>query len=525
MICHPGILVPFRPSKSTTDTAVVRAHAYGQWLSNAPDVPREFGYVSANQRYQPTPEERAQLQAVRPSLNKRWRGIERDLAAGNESRARRKAGLLMGSKSLAYWAAYHVLRKSRPAQRGTLSVAALVALARDLNTSGGKVIARARSKSDGGHRLTYAYSLVDRTRQVILAKSLGMTVRFHRRQTGVAGRGVHHAVREVRELIKTGKYTSAIELDIQDFFGSVDARWIAEEFRLPPRVQREVLTNQGKEERGEIIPRDLMSITYINRNRTKIQSLPQGASSSSIFAISLLRTVMEDFEREHPEVAIVSNCDNFLLMAPNRKTLEAARTSLISMCAEHPAGRLLVRPKSQLRRISDGIDYLGYRFVKRKGQPVVQAVPARVKRYRWIFGALVREIENPSGYGTSRDERIALAAIFARENLPNLKLATDDFFDLLSHSVNQLRHHVTNREVKLLIKFDERNLPHEEDSIENSLGAGTRRWRRNVMKWGGMHDVDHLTLHYAQRCQQRVASMTPGLGLIVPRSPTAHIPR
>lgn len=483
------------------DTAVVRAR------SRAPhDRPRGVSRRRACvDRYELSSEESERGRRVSAVVQKAWRRIEHLRSAGKCRLAKRKARTLMGSKSLSYWAALKILKDSYPNERVGLSVETLAERARDFSISDDARI-QLLAKSNGGHRAIVAFTLTDRVRQLVLQKSLGLLVEHHPNQTGVQGKGTTHAVEMVRRFIRSGKFTFGLEIDISDFFGSIDCAWVARHYGISRRVAREVLSIEGKLERRQIHTRDRHSEQYIDTHISRMPNLPQGASSSPIFAYGLLQSLMVDFERCHPEVALVSNCDNFLLMAPSRQVMESARTTLIRMLAEHPAGTFMARATSPIRRLADGIEYLGSRFSSRKGQPIVQARKERLQAFRRRFSLLVKEIDRPTIRGLTMDGRLEEAVQYARHNLPQFKLATEDYFDLLSEVDCCMQRFGSHYFAKQFISYARSRLPEEDDSRNNSIdGHMSNQWKRQIAEWGRRFDLDYLTLNRAIAFRNNVA--------------------
>jgi hypothetical protein len=102
------------------------------------------------------------------------------------------------------------------------------------------------------------------------------------------------------------------------------------------------------------------------------RGLPQGSSVSPLFAYGLLRPVLEEFERQHGSEALLFNyADNFVILAKTTKAMQASSETLKRLLSEHPAGPLTLTTKTAPRPLSQGINFLGYRIMRRQGCRIV----------------------------------------------------------------------------------------------------------------------------------------------------------
>ena len=112
------------------------------------------------------------------------------------------------------------------------------------------------------------------------------------------------------------------------------------------------------------------------------RGLPQGASTSSLFAYSLNRPVLEALERDHGhEAAVFNYCDNFLVLGISRDAVERTHRTLTKLLLEQPVGPLALHIKTAPTPLGRGISFLGYRIRKKPGEPIISVDHARKVRF------------------------------------------------------------------------------------------------------------------------------------------------
>ncbi|KUM25977.1 hypothetical protein AU467_23570 [Mesorhizobium loti] len=259
--------------------------------------------------------------------------------------------------------------------------------------------AKAAPKAANGLRVTIDFALVDKARAHLVRISFGSLVTYADNQAGVRGAGLNEAVARTRALFLDKRYTYVAELDIQNCFGSVAVEELGHKFGIPKWVLDGFMTTKRKEEEGKIVPRN----NYTRKEWNRIieimgYGLPQGSPASPLFAYSFIRGALEEFVRRFGKrVAVVNYCDNFLVLAPGRESMLHAIEFLRSVLKRHSAERFVLNPRSDVRRIADGINFLGYRFRRRRGQPVVDLPSERTTAYRRALRMRLAEIERPTG--------------------------------------------------------------------------------------------------------------------------------
>jgi hypothetical protein len=346
---------------------------------------------------------------------------------------------------------------------------------------GGSVKIIAVPKPDGRCRSISKYSPIDRARQIRVRLAWGPMVTFDQSQAGVPGRGMHDLIARVPEAVRSGRFRYAIEVDVADFFLSINSDILRRQWGIPASVVQQILTNERKAKRGQIHPGNNLARKHWKDIHTRAtQSLPQGSLASPIFAYGLLQSVCNDFLVRHGrEVQLFNYCDNFLILAPNRRAMQAAIESLTTMLLKHPAAEFSLNSRTGIRRLADGVDFLGYRIVKRPSQPIVRLSPATKRRFRSAFEQRMIEIENPpSELVCSREDRIANLAEWAARFVLSRPGAAHEYLALTRYVARRLKSFSSNEKVRDAMNRLVKKMPTEEDLTSNKMGSSARSQRR-----------------------------------------------
>ncbi|WP_156386466.1 reverse transcriptase domain-containing protein [Rhizobium sp. Leaf391] len=325
-----------------------------------------------------------------------------------------------------------------------------------------------------GYRATYAFNIVDRARQWLVRLAFGPLARFHDVQTGQRGRSALDAIRRADELIKDPKYKVACECDIKDFFGSVTGDVIARHYAIPEWVQREIVTLEGKENRKKVVYQGRYTNEHTSEDiQGKVRHLTQGSVVSPLLAYGLLRRTMERFrDRYGDRVAVVNNNDNFLLLGQSKAELEEAFSSLLSLLRSDVSAELTLVMKADVRPLSRGIDFLGYRLQRRAAEFRIRAPSARVTALREFVAEEQRHItfyltENRAAGRAIGKEIFREMLVRVKSKLSPMMLAVADYrrclVSILKSTFRLARQFrlVATTSWQNFLSYVERNMPNE----------------------------------------------------------------
>lgn len=220
--------------------------------------------------------------------------------------------------------------------------------------------------------------MLDRARQHWVKLSFEALARFHPNQSGVTGSGPSAIMDRIRSSVTSGKYRYAAEFDIKNCFPSIQNMDVLKaEWNLPGWVMQQIVTLKGKEDKGLIVDtkgRALMGSSS-SKGTLTTRGLPQGASTSSLFAYSLNRPVLEALESAHGhEAAVFNHCDNFLVLGISREAVERTHSTLAKLLDDQPVGPLALHTKTAPTPLGRGITFLGHRIKKISGSPSSQSI-------------------------------------------------------------------------------------------------------------------------------------------------------
>ncbi len=421
----------------------------------------------------------ARLRAAHEAVEKFNRKVAHLVSEGQIPKAIRLARELFFSDKGRLVAANRARKKIPARRRNDLpSVPQLAALIGDLAVDEQVHIIAKPKRGSKPDRIISTYGVVDRARQELVALSFGKLATFAENQNSVRGKSREKAVQRVAELIQDRRYTYAVELDISRFFESVNPSVLPERLGIPDWVIAEILTNQGKENRGQIIPGSERAHRKWRNTLTRTRcGLPEGTITSPLFAQSLLKEPLERFaERFGDRVVIMNFGDNFLLLAPSAETAGWARESLNRLLTGSIKANIALQERYPVRRICDGFDFLGYRFRRRRGSPLV-SLPADTKRN---FVALVDEkIDEIRKAGTIFQPR--LTREFARKvegKLASFRMAPQDVDELLDVVDKRLPKLLRQSELRAVV---ERHRPTVAKRVANRFGRRRVKPFRRVL--------------------------------------------
>lgn len=443
------IPLPFGPAGSVDqDTAVVTAYQHRGRSAHR--------YYKDGRAIRAVAGDCAELEKSRKYVRKIQRKLERALQQGKYRPARMLAGTLWRSKASKIVAAAAALKSMKFQGRcpTAMEVAAYVWEDRRRDE---RVIAKRIIKGDGRFRLLFSYGLCDKVRQHHFRQTFGRLLKFHPSQYGVPGKDRNAAVKRVGELIQSDQHRFGLELDIRDCFGSVNVQELINLRKLPPETQ-DIISNIGKEAKGLIQPKEIGNHQLQVLIHTNARRLPQGLLTSPALAFSLFKEVLEEMDRRYgSKVAVIAYCDNFLILAASRDELMLARKSLVELLSAIPCAMFGATNKSGVRRLCDGIDFLGFRFQRKRGRPVISIRPCKKFSFLNEMHSRVRQIEfGIPNLVCARDVRIEHAVRWTLAHLPQFLVAPRDCRELMWRIGDAFRPYLATEAFQPMRRFIEK---------------------------------------------------------------------
>lgn len=293
-------------------------------------------------------------------MAKLQRRISIAIANGDARKARHLQRILLKSESTKIAATLSVNMRSRAGRR--LKGSAILGVAREHSVTGiSNEPALLLSKSRGLRepRIYRSYGRYDRVSQQMARIALTPFADIDARQFLLVGRDA--AIDAISAHIDAG-CRWAIEVDIQDYFGSLDRERIRSLLPIDRTVSSRAILSEDVTDiytpcHG---PYGGTTLAYAVTSR---RGLPQGAHSSALVSEIVTNEIMKRLPSA--TVNVVNYGDNFFLLGRTRAaTIEAFKT-LLAAFGSAQVGTLAVGKCSGPRRICDGIDMLGYRIKTR----------------------------------------------------------------------------------------------------------------------------------------------------------------
>ncbi|MBY3137313.1 reverse transcriptase domain-containing protein [Rhizobium laguerreae] len=240
------------------------------------------------------------------------------------------------------------------------------------------------AKSSGGYRAIHAFGLMDRVRQRLLLATFDQSLKTSPSIYSAKGNGGRKAaVERIRTLLEDGrKVLWAAPLDIKGFFNSVNRDWVVANMPMPKAyIKSTILLDDGEEYVGRYM-RDCFGMARTRAKLTEVgqladmmlrelwitsrAGLPQGAATSSAIATHIVADVLAVLELPKG-VFLNVYADDMLILGASKEAVERAIVTLCATFASHPAGSFVLHRVAP-RRISDGFEFLGMSFRRRKGR-------------------------------------------------------------------------------------------------------------------------------------------------------------
>jgi hypothetical protein len=335
--------------------------------------------------------------------------------------------------------------------------------------------AKATPKSGNRLRVTIDLDLVDRARAHLVRIAFGPLITYADNQAGVPGAGPKQAIDRARAFTLDKRFKYVAEMDIQNCFGSVDVDQLRMRYGIPQWVLDCFVTTKRKEEEGKILPRNSYSRNEWNRITSIMgYALPQGSPASPLFAYGFLKPALEEFKlRFGDRVEVVNYCDNFLIFAPGVTSMESAREYLTLVLKKHSAERFVLEPRSDVRRVADGIDFLGYHFKRRNRHPVIDLPKGKKLEFKRCVREKLAEIDSPSGRVIcDENTRLRNFANWMRGTLASFRFAPEAQFQAMwdARRIKRYRHHAV---IADLMRWIASKAPSDEARRQNEFRASS----------------------------------------------------
>jgi hypothetical protein len=160
----------------------------------------------------------------------------------------------------------------------------------------------------------------------------------------------------------------ALEIDIRQFFPSIDGREVLRALGLPTGIVGAVFSNAPAQ-------RYAAMHTQRTANGNRRGGLPTGASISSILGEFVVSRILADVP-DGPDVVFV---DNMLFLGASRVEVELRAQAVVDAFARHPLGPFSCQVASPLR-VSSGFDFLGYRHRSGAGRVAIRPTAQNVRK-------------------------------------------------------------------------------------------------------------------------------------------------
>lgn len=297
------------------------------------------------------------LKQAKAELAKLSKRIARAEAKGDEGRATALRRRLLRSNSCKL--ACLAEQNRRVKRERKIEFHDLIPEARNLNLTRGTqepVEVWAKRKANGTLRPITSCGPRLRAMHQLLRIAIGRWVRkrLHPNQFALQG-GRDVAVRTVIDKIEKGDVQYACELDISEFYSSIDIRWLKAVLPLPEvLIDRTIATTRWNFE-----PKfNANALKLLRQCRTGIA---QGSGLSPLLAELVVAQVLETVPSR---AGLVNYADNILVLARTREELDQQVSTVARAFSAHSSGSFSLTQTR--RRITDGFTFLGYDIRKRK---------------------------------------------------------------------------------------------------------------------------------------------------------------
>lgn len=348
------------------------------------------------------------LKSAYRSASKRERKMRLQIQAAHDAGKKKRAAYLtsryLNSYDAKFVATVNAYRKLKP-HRKAPSIK-LKQIAENLDPWRGtqeEVILHWKQKksNDAEHRPIMDFGLENRSLQYLVKSVLSVQVNLSPCQFAING-GRSAASEAVLEALGQG-YTWISEIDIENFFPSVNGVKLTTLLSLPPEVTNHVVTSTHL----NILPGNIIRLFgYGSASEWKGEEfdpvttalsearlgLAQGSASSSLVCEMLLEPVISGL----PDYGkAVSYADNILIMARDKGDGVAMIKTLGHALLGHPAGPFLpiqIHPLGNNKEF----DFLGYTFSRQFGECTAAPSAFNLGKFHYLLERDLESLNEPS---------------------------------------------------------------------------------------------------------------------------------
>lgn len=149
--------------------------------------------------------------------------------------------------------------------------------------------------------------------------------------------------------LKWGDFKHALQLDISNFFGSINTAALKAALPLPDVVFANIVTCT----QANIHPSNSLSRRISSESR---RGVPQGSALSALLTQFVIISVLETCDDLGP---FEFYADNIAILGLRKEDLCRGHTSLLAAFERHPFGGFRLEIKGSVARLCDGFDFLG----------------------------------------------------------------------------------------------------------------------------------------------------------------------
>ena len=193
-------------------------------------------------------------------------------------------------------------------------------------------------------------------------------------------------------------YALAAELDIRSCFGSFDEEKVPDHLPVPHEVTKSVIVSRDLNlQPGGILDWEDADADVYSAHVDLVLAeprlgIPQGSACSDLVTQMLLAPAAYQV----PEAAARwLYCDNILVLAHQEPELAAMVNSWRRVLKDHPAGPLSPTVEGPWT-VSDGFDFLGYRFDTATGTPRIRPSDKNLQRFAQEFYTRLNKLSKGS---------------------------------------------------------------------------------------------------------------------------------
>ena len=238
---------------------------------------------------------------------------------------------------------------------------------KDRNKSYRYVCAPRPSLTSGGtieRRVIFKFDWIDKARQRLIASSLKPFASYHPSQFMLTGRG-RSAVCEYlrREVPNLSADHVFMQVDVRDFFGSINPAWIEGRFRIAEAIIRRQM--HSGEMRILMDGRTRAYLTGGESNERVRRVLPQGSALSPLVAEMAMAEVLEGLSDHLQGALLVTYSDNLGIFVPAAQAaaIEDRLRSAFGTSGAGPFALTFSRPVP----VAAGFSFLDYQWQLENG--------------------------------------------------------------------------------------------------------------------------------------------------------------